>query len=141
MPLPAQVSPQGISSVRLSVPCCTGIRLAAPGSLSPAVRASVPTAFRPVSCRLFATERWSRDRIKNALYNPRTIDRFARQKLEADLKKVGLLAPLTVNRRTGNIVGGHQRLASTRSMGARTMSSTSPSWTSMTVRSGCRSSS
>jgi hypothetical protein len=39
------------------------------------------------------------------------IDSYARKKLEANLKKVGLLDTLVVNRRTGHMVSGHQRLA------------------------------
>jgi hypothetical protein len=56
-------------------------------------------------------ERVDRSTIKGAPYNPRKIDERAREKLENGLRRVGLLAPITVNRRTGFIVGGHQRLA------------------------------
>jgi hypothetical protein len=59
----------------------------------------------------FKIERFNRADIKNAPYNPRTIDPYARKKLEANLKKVGLLETLIVNKRTGNLVSGHQRLA------------------------------
>lgn len=61
----------------------------------------------------FTMERWNRPDIKNAPYNPRKIDSFARKKLRSFIKSFGLLAPITVNRRTGNIVGGHMRLAAT----------------------------
>src|SRR5262245_18761408 len=59
----------------------------------------------------FTVERWHRSEIQGAPYNPRVIDSYARKKLEANLKKVGLLDTLVVNRRTRNLVSGHQRLA------------------------------
>ncbi len=59
----------------------------------------------------FTIERWDRSLIKNAPYNPRTISTDARKRLTKKLKTRGLLQALTVNRTTGNIVGGHQRLA------------------------------
>lgn len=59
----------------------------------------------------FVSERWDRSNITGAPYNPRTITDESRKKLQTSLKKVGLLAPITVNRRTGYVVGGHQRLA------------------------------
>lgn len=59
----------------------------------------------------FVMERMKRSDIKGAPYNPRQIDNHAKSRLELFLKKRGLLAPVTVNRPTGNLVGGHQRLA------------------------------
>lgn len=59
----------------------------------------------------FVVERWSRSKIQGAPYNPRVIDSHAKKKLEKNLKKVGLLETLVVNRKTGNLVSGHQRLA------------------------------
>ncbi|RZN30510.1 ParB/RepB/Spo0J family partition protein [Bradyrhizobium sp. Leo121] len=52
-----------------------------------------------------------RSRIKNAPYNPRTLGEAEKRKLKSVLKKHGLVAPLTWNVRTGNMVGGHQRLS------------------------------
>lgn len=52
-----------------------------------------------------------RSDIKNAEYNPRTIDEEAQKRLKKGLKKHGLVCPLTWNERTGNLVAGHQRLA------------------------------
>lgn len=49
--------------------------------------------------------------IQNAPYNPRQIDSSAKRKLQKNLRAVGLLEPIVVNRRTMNIVAGHQRLA------------------------------
>lgn len=43
--------------------------------------------------------------------NPRTISDDARRKLRDNLKRVGLLQPLVWNRRSGNLVSGHQRLS------------------------------
>lgn len=52
-----------------------------------------------------------RSRVKNAPYNPRTIDRDARARLLKELKSHGLVEPIVWNLRTGNLVGGHQRLS------------------------------
>lgn len=51
-----------------------------------------------------------RSELKNAEYNPRTMGADEKRKLRAGLKKHGLVAPITWNRTTGNIVGGHQRI-------------------------------
>lgn len=61
-------------------------------------------------------QRWEpvtvhRTAIKNAPYNPRKITDKARAKLKKNLARVGLIEPPIWNRRTGNLVGGHQRLA------------------------------
>lgn len=52
----------------------------------------------------------SRSEIKNAPYNPRIMDAAAKKRLKANIAKHGLVAALTWNKRTGNLVGGHQRL-------------------------------
>lgn len=44
-------------------------------------------------------------------YNPRQISRTARERLRASLRRYGLASSLTLNQRTGRLVGGHQRLA------------------------------
>jgi hypothetical protein len=59
----------------------------------------------------FVFERIHRNQIKNAPYNPRQIDDHARKKLSANIKKKGLLDALVWNKRTGMLVGGHQRLS------------------------------
>lgn len=59
----------------------------------------------------FVMETINRDQLKNAEYNPRVIDDKAKKKLKKMLKNKGLLAPITWNKRTGNIVSGHQRIA------------------------------
>lgn len=51
-----------------------------------------------------------RSQIKMADYNPRTIDKSNQEKLIKAIKENGLIEPLVWNRRTGVLVGGHQRL-------------------------------
>ena len=58
----------------------------------------------------FVIERINRADIKNAEYNPRVMDKEAKKRLKEGLKKHGLVSTLTWNKRTGNLVGGHQRL-------------------------------
>ena len=58
----------------------------------------------------YDTETISRDMIKNAPYNPRIMDAKAKKRLKENIAKHGLVAALTWNKRTGNLVGGHQRL-------------------------------
>lgn len=58
----------------------------------------------------YEIEEIHREALKNAPYNPRIISDKARRTLKANLEKVGMLAPIIWNRRTGNIVSGHQRI-------------------------------
>jgi hypothetical protein len=58
----------------------------------------------------FVIEKIERQRITGAPYNPRKITESARKKLKASLKKHGLVMPIVINKRTMNVVGGHQRL-------------------------------
>jgi len=58
----------------------------------------------------YDTETISRSQIKNAPYNPRIMDEKAKKRLKQNIAKHGLVAALTWNKRTGNLVGGHQRL-------------------------------
>ena len=58
----------------------------------------------------FTIETINRADIKNAEYNPRIMDKEAKKRLKEGLKKHGLVSTLTWNKRTGNLVGGHQRL-------------------------------
>src|SRR5215510_9168530 len=51
-----------------------------------------------------------RSAINPATYNPRFITRPARKRLSEGIKEFGLVEQLVWNRRTGNLVGGHQRL-------------------------------
>jgi hypothetical protein len=56
-------------------------------------------------------EEMDRRSIKEAVYNPRSMSRSARAGLRESIKKNGLVEPPIWNRRTGNLVGGHQRLS------------------------------
>lgn len=51
-----------------------------------------------------------RDQIKFADYNPRVIDESNQKKLIKAIREHGLIEPLVWNKRTGVLVGGHQRL-------------------------------
>lgn len=62
------------------------------------------------SLEKFVMESITRDQIQGAPYNPRKITDDARKKLKKELLDLGLLGPITVNRRTMNVVSGHQRL-------------------------------
>lgn len=52
-----------------------------------------------------------RSQIQTAKYNPRVMSPSARKKLSQSLARFGLVGSLVWNVRTGNLVGGHQRLA------------------------------
>jgi ParB-like chromosome segregation protein Spo0J len=56
------------------------------------------------------TERIPVDKLNPATYNPRTISPKAKKGLANSIERFGLLQPIVWNRRTGNIIGGHQRL-------------------------------
>lgn len=58
----------------------------------------------------FETETIKRSDIKNAEYNPRYMGKKEKERLRRSLRENGLVSALTWNRRTGNLVGGHQRL-------------------------------
>ena len=49
--------------------------------------------------------------LTGAPYNPRTMDDKARAKLATGIQKLGLLAPIIWNAKSGHVVGGHQRLS------------------------------
>lgn len=59
----------------------------------------------------FEMEAVNRAQIKGAEYNPRIISAEAKKRLKKMLEKHGLVQPLVWNKRTGNLVAGHQRLA------------------------------
>lgn len=53
-----------------------------------------------------------RSELRDAVYNPRSIDPVARKRLIASIKDTGGLIETPVwNKRTGNLVAGHQRLS------------------------------
>ncbi len=64
------------------------------------------------------TERISIDKLNPAEYNPRDITDRAREGLSNSINSFGLLQPIIWNKRTGNVVGGHQRLYDIISKGA-----------------------
>lgn len=53
----------------------------------------------------------NRKSIQNAPYNPRQIDHDSKERLRRSLSEHGLVDLPIWNRRTGNLVGGHQRIA------------------------------
>lgn len=58
----------------------------------------------------FEFMRVHRSQIKEAAYNPRIISEYGEKLLRKTLKNKGLVEALVWNKRTGNLVGGHQRL-------------------------------
>jgi DNA modification methylase len=55
-------------------------------------------------------ERVAVEQLRPAPYNPRKISDDAMARLEKSIQEWGLVDPLIWNKRTGNLVGGHQRL-------------------------------
>jgi hypothetical protein len=58
----------------------------------------------------YSIEEVHREALVNAPYNPRVLSSAEKRKLKNGIKKLGLLSPPVWNKRTGNIVGGHQRI-------------------------------
>lgn len=58
----------------------------------------------------FVIEKVHRSKIKPAKYNPRKLSDDAKKRLEYSLKSWGLVETLVWNKKTGNLVSGHQRL-------------------------------
>jgi hypothetical protein len=52
-----------------------------------------------------------RQELKKAPYNPRSISDKAKKNLRKNFQKVGFLGGIVWNKRTGNIISGHQRIA------------------------------
>jgi len=59
----------------------------------------------------FEVQFLDRKDLKNAPYNPRKINKTNKEALGKAINELGLLEPLVWNKRTGNLVSGHQRLA------------------------------
>lgn len=55
--------------------------------------------------------------IKPAAYNPRVISEAELAGLKESIKKFGFVEPLVVNKRSGNLCGGHQRLKAAELLG------------------------
>lgn len=58
----------------------------------------------------FPIKRVNVSELQKAPYNPRKISEEQRKALQRSLKEFGTVEPIIVNKQTGNIVGGHQRL-------------------------------
>ena len=71
----------------------------------------VPTMGGVSKYQAFTTETVHRSVLKGAPYNPRYLPTKAKAKLRETLGNVGLVQPIVWNRRTGYIVGGHQRIS------------------------------
>ncbi len=59
----------------------------------------------------FEMQTINRKEIKNAEYNPRFMGEKEKKRLRKAIQENGLVSALTWNKRTGNLVGGHQRLS------------------------------
>lgn len=71
-----------------------------------------PTNAAPTSkYERFSMRVLPRSAIKGAPYNPRVISNAARARLRRGIEENGLIQPVIWNETTGNLVGGHQRLA------------------------------
>lgn len=60
-------------------------------------------------------------KINPAAYNPRRISDEALSGLKESIKKFGFVEPLVINTKTGNLVGGHQRLKAAENLGMKTV--------------------
>src|ERR1043166_155288 len=67
-------------------------------------------AAEPPLCPSAPTETVHRSQIKEVAWNPRDMNDEERRLLAQSLKKFGLVTLLCWNKRSGNLVGGHQRL-------------------------------
>jgi hypothetical protein len=72
---------------------------------------SEPTEAKRTRFQKFDAQDIHRSQIKNASYNPRVITDRAKKLIRENIKTNGLLGAIIWNETTGNIVGGHQRLA------------------------------
>jgi hypothetical protein len=70
----------------------------------------VPAKIEKTKFQSFTMEHITRAQIKNADYNPRSLSPEARALLKKKMGTTGLVQPIVWNKRTGNIVGGHQRV-------------------------------
>ena len=55
--------------------------------------------------------------IQPSQYNPRAITQKALNGLKKSIKQFGMPQPLVVNKKTGNLVSGHQRLEAAKQLG------------------------
>lgn len=67
--------------------------------------------------KLYETKKVNIDTLIPADYNPRVISKDEFEGLKASLDTYGLLDDIVWNKRTGNIVGGHQRVEALKVLG------------------------
>jgi hypothetical protein len=60
--------------------------------------------------KTWQTQKMKVSQLTPANYNPRKISDRALQGLQSSIERFGMVEPIVWNQRTGNIVGGHQRL-------------------------------
>ena len=65
----------------------------------------------------FEVKMYDIEDINPAAYNPRDISSLSFEGLKESLKKFGFVDPLIVNTRSGNLVGGHQRVKAAEAIG------------------------
>ncbi|MDB6024023.1 MAG: nuclease [Verrucomicrobiales bacterium] len=78
---------------------------------APAKQNSAATSGKISKFQAFTVADIHRSQWINAPYNPRHMTARAKVKLRETLKSVGLVQPLVWNKRSGNGVGGHQRIS------------------------------
>ncbi len=59
--------------------------------------------------------------VKCAPYNPRKMNKTEFEKLKNSIKEFGCVRPLIINKRTGNLVSGHQALKAARELGMESL--------------------
>lgn len=74
------------------------------------VQAATDTGDKISRYQKFDTQTIHRSQLKGAPYNPRQMSDENRERLKQSLKEHGLVMPPVWNKRTGTLVGGHQRL-------------------------------
>jgi len=76
----------------------------------PSAKSTLPSKPQVSKYQGYEKKRISRSDIKNAPYNPRQMSAGARKRLKRGIEKFKLVNSLVWNARTGNLVGGHQRI-------------------------------
>ena len=84
---------------------------AEPDAPTKAAEAPPPPDLAELGIERWQPRRVHRSEILNAPYNPRVMSDRARARLRDGIKAIGLIDAPVWNARTGNLVGGHQRLA------------------------------
>lgn len=75
-----------------------------------AAEAPPPVDLAASGLQRFKMERVHRSALSKAPYNPRRLGEAEKRKLRAGLERHGMVSPVTWNKQTGNLVGGHQRI-------------------------------